>query len=660
MKLKPANYSNTALTEILEGFTKYFGHLWHFIEAENTDNKPQWLTETRFPLETWTLLQRFLNPDVLVGIRFSTKKESQVKYLMLDIDRQSENHPLNNEGNFRRLLHAFEDAGLPGYVLVQSSHSEGLHTYFPLSKAIPTFAASCFLKKTVENAGFKIKDGQLETFPNCKHFSSKEIINYKAHRLPLQPESGSLLLGDDLEPISNDIRVLLKQMDWVAANKNLVDEQLEEAIEVAYQAVYCQRVSRKKGKASLEAWRRDLESYLTRGWTDSGQTNELLCKFSTYAVVFMGLKGEELKARVQEMVENAPGYEEHCNHKHEIEKRVKERAEGAEKYYWAIGEMPKRIGTYKDIFGNIHEAVNKNKEKAEETLLRLRKVIKYLRKKVKKAPNTLSALRTLIVETSKKLFNKGFGNSTLNKKGYAQEWKPLLEELQEAQREEKPPEHKHHEEEKEPVKEEKIEQPETENITEKIEEVKNPPKKAETTANKGLSTPLEKEEETETLKSVSNKGCTHPGIYEGLCYSSCAELANGDICFYEGNPSWGLINLEQFQYPQLKTIQKNQLVKITSTLHSSDFRENPPEEKLVYVQPIETDLEKAEDWKNEGIAVKQTDLRKLEISKELLKKELIISWTNTLKIDGDRQKIDKKNLSKPISQEFGEIPEDLW
>ena len=198
MKLKPANYSDTALTEIKEGLSKYFNHLWRFIEADNIEDlrgkKPKWFTENRFPLEIPTLLRRFLEPNLLVGIRFSTNKESMVEYLMIDIDRQSANHPYNNEENFRRLLHAFEDAGLPGYVLVWSSYSEGLHIYFPLSKAIPTFAASCFLKKTVENAGFKIEDGQLELFPNCKYFSKKEVINYKAHRLPLQPESGSLLL----------------------------------------------------------------------------------------------------------------------------------------------------------------------------------------------------------------------------------------------------------------------------------------------------------------------------------------------------------------------------------------------------------------------------------------------------------------------------------
>ncbi len=661
MKLKPANYSETELNEILEGLTEYFGHFWHFIEADNIKDvrgkKPKWYTEKRFPLETWILLQRFLDPDILVGIRFSTKKGSLVRYLMLDIDRQSEYHPLNNPEKFRRLLHAFEDAGLPGYLLVQSSHNEGIHTYFPLSKAIPTFAASCFLKKIVENAGFKIEDGQLETFPNCKYFNKKKIIDYRAHRLPLQPESGSFLLGDDLEPISSDLRVFLKQMDWVAANKNLVDEQLKEGIKVAEQAVYCERVPKKKAKESLEKWKGELEGYSDRGFTASGQTNELLCKFSTYGVVFAGLKGAELQATVQEMIENAPGYEEHCNHKHEIEKRVKERAEGAEKYYWAVGEMPKRIGTYKDIFGNVHEAVNKNKEKAEETLNRLIAVIKHIEGGVKKIPTTLSGFKELIKEVSKELFNIGFGNSTLNKANYAKKWKPAFEELKSAQTEESHPEQdKHHESEKEAVKQEINEELETE----KIEEIDKTVQNAGSTANKGLSTPLKKVPETKTLEALQIKGCPHPGIYEGIGNSSCGEIAEGDICFYGGNPSSGLINLEKIKYPKLKIIQKNQLVKITSTLHSSDLRDNPPEEKIIYVQPIQTDLEKLEDWKDQGIAVKRTDLDKLEISQELIKDRSIISWTNSLKIDGDRQKVDKKNLSKPISREFVEIGEDFW
>ena len=665
MKLKPANYNNQASNETLEGLIKYFGHFWHFIEADNTeearDKKPKWYTENRFPLEIPTLLRRFLDPEILVGIRFSTSRDSTTNYLMIDTDRGSANHPLNNEENFKKILHVMEDAGLAEYVNVQSSHSKGIHTYFPLSKSIPTFAASCFLKKTLENAGFKIEDGQLETFPNCKYFSQNKITDYKAHRLPLQPESGSLVLGDDLEPISNDPRDFIKQMDWVAENKNIVDGQLEEAIEVAKQAVYCERVSRKKGKASLEAWLRDLETCIRDGWTASGQTNNLLCKIATYGVVFMRLKGQELREYIRRIAENAPGYEENCNHKHEIEKRVKERAEGAEKHYWALGDMPKRIGTYKDIFGNVYEASNKNQEKAEETLNRLIAVIKHIEGGVKKIPTTLSGYKELIKEVSKELFNIGFSNSTLNKTSYAEKWKPAFEELKSAQREENPPEEgKHHEAEKEAVKQEINEELETEKIIEHIEELNNPPQNAESTANKGISTPLKKVPETKTLEALQIKECPHPGIYEGIGNSSCGEIAEGDICFYGGNPSSGLIYLESFKYPQLKIIQKNQLVKITSTLHSSDWRENPPEEKIIYVQPIQTNSETQEHWKDQGIAVKRTDLEKLDISPELLKNQSIISLTNRLKIDGDRQKVDKKNLSKLISQKLAQILEDFW
>ena len=544
---------------------------------------------------------------------------------------------------------------------MQSSHSEGLHLYLPLSKPIPTFAASCFLKKTLENAGFKIKDGQLETFPNCKYFNQNKITDYKAHRLPLQPESGSFLLGDDLETISDDPRVLLKQMDWVAENKNIVDEQLEEAIEVAKQAVYCERVSRKKAKASLEAWKRDLESYIKRGWTKSGQTNELLCKFATYGVVFMGLKGEELEGRIKEMVENAPGYEEHCNHKHEIDKRIRDRRKGAEKYYWAIGEVPKRIGTYKDIFGNIHEATNKNKEKAKKTLSRLKAVVKHIRQKIEIIPKTLTEFRTLVIETSKRLFGEGFGNKTLNKECYAQEWKPVYEELKANQIVINIPEEETTLEEKveeiiqeeiqKVVQEEKIEDIVQEEIQSDTKEVK----KAETAMKQGRYTPLSKEPKTETPKSPPNKGGTHLDLYEGI------ERAEGDVCFYRGLPSSGLIDLEGFQYPQIRMIQSNQLVKIVSTSHSSNLRDIPPKQKLVYVQPLEISLKLTEDWKEKGIVVKQSDLEKLDIPIEQLKVESIISLTNRLKIDGDRQKVDKKNLSKLISQEFvGGTPEDFW
>ena len=84
----------------------------------------------------------------------------------------------------------------------------------------------------------------------------------------------------------------------------------------------------------------------TIGWTAYGQTNTLLPNFIAYGVVFLGLKGEELKNCLYDLILAAPGYHTYCRHKHEIKAVIKGWVENTERqgYYVEYCGFPARSG----------------------------------------------------------------------------------------------------------------------------------------------------------------------------------------------------------------------------------------------------------------------------------------------------------------------------
>ena len=111
-------------------------------------------------------------------------------------------HPENSEERYAELLAALQEIGLIQPVVTLSRWSDGLHIYYPLPKPVKSFGLACAVKWTLFDAGISLADGQVETFPNCKSYGRNEFVNYKAHRLPLQPGWGSFLLDSLLLPYS--------------------------------------------------------------------------------------------------------------------------------------------------------------------------------------------------------------------------------------------------------------------------------------------------------------------------------------------------------------------------------------------------------------------------------------------------------------------------
>ena len=90
--LEPKSLTTTELTA--QTFASFFPYSWNFIYAKNIDrtSKPEWKTETRYPITGRRLYDYWADNETLIGVRFG----NQTEYALLDIDKGSPYHPNNN------------------------------------------------------------------------------------------------------------------------------------------------------------------------------------------------------------------------------------------------------------------------------------------------------------------------------------------------------------------------------------------------------------------------------------------------------------------------------------------------------------------------------------------------------------------------------------
>jgi hypothetical protein len=296
-------------------FLSLFPHRYDYIYAAHPDpgQTPEWRTESRHPLSDRLLEQG----SHLFGVRFG----AQTQYGLLDIDSTSTYHPKQDPLALSRLLAALEPLGLTTPVVCTSSYTGGLHLYFPFEQAQNSWELATGLATVLENAGFKLKAGQLEVFPNPKPYVVQGTLSlFNAHRLPLQ--AGSYLLNAELQPVWSDQRRFVQQWQFAQSRNDLQTATLKQLIKQAKRKQY--QVS---GKA--DKFINDLNAEIERGWTGSGQTNRLLGRITMRCYIFhhvlMGgdpLSGQALADQIVETARSLPGYDEWCRHQHEIEKRA--------------------------------------------------------------------------------------------------------------------------------------------------------------------------------------------------------------------------------------------------------------------------------------------------------------------------------------------------
>ncbi|MBW4685564.1 MAG: hypothetical protein KME40_10805 [Komarekiella atlantica HA4396-MV6] len=326
---------------------RYVERFWHPFGAIIAPSlvegaKPAWRTIDYYlqPSQLWKLHQ---DKSKLVGLRFN----DTTRYATIDLDFFGDYH---NIESINRIKAALEDIGIVDIIILQSSFSGGYHLILTFASHLPTFPLACALEITLRNAGFILRQGHLEIFPNTKPYSAKQITNYKAIRCPMQPGSGSFLLDDDLQPISDSVSIFLDHCDRVASRQDLT--KLKQVANKAKKQISRERY-RKQESADVVEWRANWEEIITTGWTGKGQTNTLLQIFVGYGIVFLDLTGEELVEFCLSTAINAPGYSQYCGHQHEIEARVRHWVECTirNKWYSAYVSYPERLlGTFAKTF----------------------------------------------------------------------------------------------------------------------------------------------------------------------------------------------------------------------------------------------------------------------------------------------------------------------
>jgi hypothetical protein len=326
---------------------RYVERFWHPFGAIIAPSlvegaKPAWRTIDYYlqPSQLWNLHQ---DKSKLVGLRFN----DTTRYATIDLDLEGDYH---NIESINRIKAALEDIGIVDIIILQSSFSGGYHLILSFTSPLPTFSLACALEITLRNAGFILRQGHLEIFPNTKPYSAKQITNYKAIRCPMQPGSGSFLLDDDLQTISDSVSIFLDYCDRAASRQDLT--KLKRVANKAKKQITRERY-RKQESADVAQWRTNWEEIIAIGWTGKGQTNTLLQIFVGYGIVFLDLESDKLVEFCLSTAINAPGYSQYCRHQHEIEARVRHwiKSTSCNKWYSPYLSYPKRLlGTFANTF----------------------------------------------------------------------------------------------------------------------------------------------------------------------------------------------------------------------------------------------------------------------------------------------------------------------
>ncbi len=393
-------------------FTQYYNHAWKFIKKE----EGTWTSINEYPISPREIWDKHQDPHQIIGLRFG----STTRIITIDIDRNSLYHLLNDPSAIKTITEALEAIGLCRHVCIQSSDSEGIHLIFSLPEPLPTFKIACLVKATLEAAGLEIKPGQLEVFPNPKRFAKNgEFSEYNGVRLPLQPNSGSYLLDDDLNIISDSVEDFLDQMDWAAVGQDI--ETFSSQLDPAYEEYKGNKRWQNNGKSrKAQEWEKALEQTISKGWTAYHQTDDLLPKFVAYCIVFQQCVGAKLREAVKEAVINAPGYSQWCRHQHEIDKRIEEVCYYTERndYYRPYCNFPNRSTNFNQTY-NRHSS----NQRTLDVEKRITETVAHLEANGE-LPQQIGLLREVIIKTAKEKYGIGFSIRTLGQKKYLVLWHP--------------------------------------------------------------------------------------------------------------------------------------------------------------------------------------------------------------------------------------------
>ena len=395
-------------------------HPWDFIEKYPLEN---WYTVKNYYLSNEKFWYKYTDTEIILGVRFG----EETKYTTIDIDINSSVHPYQSEEKFRKLIHALYQLGLNEHVTVRSSPSEGIHCYFFFDESVRSYHLASSMRRVIEEAGLEVKPGEIEIFPNTKQYANagEKPSLYNGHRLPLQ--HGSYILDEsNFEPISDSLDDFITLAESSAkANDTSIIKQRAESDYEWFKDKYRGGFARKQHND----WIKNLRRRMAEGWTNYGQTNDLLLTIANYGVVKLKLKYIELVQYLYETATNAPNYALFCQHHHDIEARCRDVAKAARKYWSKYRSKPKRDVTYAQMVEKLEQRAKKrqpNQNKAREVTAtnRIIATVQALAEALGELPKNVKQLIELIQEKSRSLFDEGISENTLRKKHNLKIWHP--------------------------------------------------------------------------------------------------------------------------------------------------------------------------------------------------------------------------------------------
>jgi hypothetical protein len=326
--MKTATLSNfkgfAFVPESDDHFLKLFSHRHDYIWAPHSTQA--WQTESRHPLS-----DRLINQGAyLYGVRFG----AETNYAMIDLDRGGLYHPARDPFALDRILAALEPIGLVAHIAITSSHSGGIHLYFPFEQPEKTWRVALAVKVALENAGFLLRQGHMEVFPNSKPYDSQlPTPLYQAHRLPLQ--IGSYLLDGDGQPCYTSHSIFVSQWQNCQYRNDVTTAALDKMIALA-------RIDQPRLTGKASKFLNDLNADIEAGWSGHGQTNFILGRIAMRCYIFEHLEGSQLVAHIVNTAQQLPGYRDWCRHQHEIGDRAEEWARSitTNSHYFPYGSTP--------------------------------------------------------------------------------------------------------------------------------------------------------------------------------------------------------------------------------------------------------------------------------------------------------------------------------
>ena len=422
MRLRSSSKKPLPISQLGKEFCHYFNCGKYFIYKSND----KWYTETRFPLTPRTLWRRYQDPSQVIGIRF----DNQTNFFVLDIDITSIYHYKYDPIAFYQLRESLEKIGINETITLQSSSREGIHLFGFLHQKIKSFNLACALEKVLTTNGFVIKPGQLEIFPNPKPYNptGQKSCGFNGIRLPLPEGTGAKLYNKKMRLVNGGIKKFLR-----LANQSTQEQNMGILKRYANRAVKWHKEQKTTNyqQPRRENYRRDMEVAAFTGWSDRGETNEILKSITNYGWVILELRTwQELADYIQKTAESLPGYEQFCQHKHEIKLRAKHWAKSGCRYWAHKWNYPNRKGkTYIELNQEVTQSINAelklnqptythrynyiNEKRQSEFISRLKTCIQTIG--INNLPTKIGECIELLRNTSQKLFGCKFSIKTLKK-----------------------------------------------------------------------------------------------------------------------------------------------------------------------------------------------------------------------------------------------------